>query len=251
MATKKKELTVEEKLKQLYELQLIDNELTELKILKGELPVEVSDLEDQIAGLQTRYDKQAGQISDQESTITGHKANIQEATSLIERYESQSQNVKNNREFEALEKEIEMQNLEIQLSNKKISGAQIEIEKITEKKNETNIRLEQKKADLEQKKIELERITKETEKQEKKLLKESDALRKNIEERLLIAYDRTRNNYRNGLSVVPVERNSCGGCFNHIPPQVQLEIGMRKKIIACEHCGRILVDGNILETEAV
>jgi len=250
MATKK-DLTVEDKLKQLYELQLIDNELTELHILKGELPMEVKDLEDEIAGLETRHERLQGQVNDQNSEIERHNANIQEANNLITRYTTQLDNVKNNREFEALTKELEMQRLEIQLSEKRIRESGVIIEKKEETQKETKVRLDQKKADLDIKKVELEKISEDTEKQEKKLTKQADSLRKKIEERLLEAYDRTHNSYRNGLSVVPVERNSCGGCFNHVPPQIQLEIGMRKKIIACEHCGRILVDGNILETEAV
>ena len=247
----KKELTVEEKLKQLYELQLIDNELTELHILKGELPMEVKDLEDEIAGLETRLNRVENQIGDQDAEINRHKANIEEANNLIARYTTQLDNVKNNREYEALTKELEMQRLEIQLSEKRMREADVIIEKKKETQVETKGRLEQKQKDLETKKVELKKISEDTEKQEKKLLKESDGLRKNIEDRLLKAYDRTRKSYRNGLAVVPVERNSCGGCFNHVPPQMQLEIGMRKKIIVCEHCGRILVDGNILETAAV
>ncbi|MEM0991553.1 MAG: C4-type zinc ribbon domain-containing protein [Bacteroidota bacterium] len=247
----KKELTVEEKLRQLYELQLIDNELTELHILKGELPMEVKDLEDEIEGLQTRLDRLQNQIDDQDAEIGRHKANIEEANNLIARYSTQLDNVKNNREYEALTKELELQRLEIQLSEKRMREADIVIEDKKEKQSETQGRADQKIKDLERKKVELKKITEDTEKQEKKLIKEADKLRKRIEDRLLKAYDRTRTSYRNGLAVVPVERNSCGGCFNHVPPQIQLEIGMRKKIIACEHCGRILVDGNILETEAV
>ncbi|MEM6699565.1 MAG: C4-type zinc ribbon domain-containing protein [Bacteroidota bacterium] len=246
MATKK-ELTVEEKLRQLYELQLIDNELTELHVLKGELPMEVKDLEDEIEGLETRHARVQRNIDDQQSEIARHRANIEEANNLIVRYKSQLDNVKNNREYEALTKELEMQHLEIQLSEKRIGEAEVIIGTKKETQEETSGRLDQKKVDLERKKVELEKITEDTEKQEKKLIKESETLRKKIEERLLKAYDRVRTNYRNGLAVVPVERNSCGGCFNNVPPQMQLEIGMRKKIIACEHCGRILVDQNILE----
>jgi len=225
MATKK-ELTVEEKLRQLYELQLIDNELTELHVLKGELPIEVKDLEDEIEGLETRHARVQRNIDDQQSEITRHRANIEEANNLIIRYKSQLDNVKNNREYEALTKELEMQHLEIQLSEKRIGEAEIIIGTKQETQDETKGRLDQKKTDLERKKVELEKITEDTEKQEKKLIKESETLRKK-------------------------KRNSCGGCFNNVPPQMQLEIGMRKKIIACEHCGRILVDQNILEPMAV
>ncbi|MEL6718855.1 MAG: C4-type zinc ribbon domain-containing protein [Bacteroidota bacterium] len=250
MATKK-ELTVEEKLRQLYELQLIDNELTELTVLKGELPMEVKDLEDEIEGLETRHARLQRNVEDQESEIARHRANIEEANNLIIRYNSQLDNVKNNREYEALTKELEMQKLEIQLSEKRIGEAEVIIGTKKETQEETKVRLDQKKVDLERKKVELEKITEDTEKQEKKLIKESETLRKRIEERLLKAYDRVRTNYRNGLAVVPVQRNSCGGCFNNVPPQMQLEIGMRKKIIVCEHCGRILVDENILEESAL
>lgn len=246
MAKVKKDLTVAEKLKQLYELQLIDNEKIELEILKGELPIEVSDLEDEIVGLETRLNRLKKNVQEKESEINRHEVIMQEATDLIERYSKQLDNVKNSREYDALTKEIELQKLDIQLSEKRIREARVAMGHKEETLNETQTRFTQKEKDLANKKVELEKIITKTEKQERKLNKESDSVRKKIETRLLKAYDRISTNYRNGLAVVTVERNSCGGCFNKIPPQLQLEIKQRKKIIACEHCGRILVDDNIL-----
>ncbi|TXB62026.1 zinc ribbon domain-containing protein [Phaeodactylibacter luteus] len=239
------EPTVAEKLKSLYELQTVDSKIDEIEILKGELPIEVSDLEDEIAGLDTRVNRLKGQIEDYNKEISNHQANIKEAEALIERYNSQLDNVKNNREYDALMKELEMQNLEIQLSEKKIRGAEKERERKEETLKATEDRLAGKQKDLETKKVELEEIIKKTEKEEQALRKASEKARKGIEARLLKAYDRTRTNYRNGLAVVTVERSACGGCFNMIPPQLQLEIAMSKKIIACEHCSRILVDDSI------
>jgi predicted nucleic acid-binding Zn-ribbon protein len=242
----KKELTVEEKLKQLYELQLIDNELVELEILKGELPIEVGDLEDELAGLETRVKRLENNVKDIEDEIRQNEANIHEANNLIVKYNSQLDNIKNNREYESLLKEIELQGLDIKIFEKRIREGRIALEKKLETLKHNQERVAAKKKDLDLKKLELEKITVDTDKQVKKLNKEADKLRKNIEERLLKAYDRIRRNYRNGLAVVTVERNSCGGCFNNVPPQLKLEIGQRKKIIACEHCGRILVDPNIM-----
>jgi len=241
-----KELTVAEKLKQLYQLQLIDSEIGEIEVLKGELPMEVSDLEDELMGLETRIGRLDNSIEDLEKDISSHKANMKEAEALIARYEKQMDNVKNNREYDALTKEIEMQKLEIQLSEKKIKEATGYLDSKKETKVSAGERLTGKKEALEEKKVELEKIISKTEKEEEKLKKKAVKQRKNIEDRLLKAYDKVRTTYRNGLGVVTVQRNSCGGCFNKIPPQLQLEIGMRKKIIACEHCGRILVDDNIL-----
>ena len=241
------ELTVAEKLKNMFELQLVDSQIDEIQILKGELPIEVSDLEDDIAGLETRISRLDNVIQEMEGEASKHEANIIEANTLIERYEKQMDNVKNNREYDALTKEIEMQRLEIQLSNKKIRGMQDEIVKKKETFKATQARLDSKKADLDTKKVELEQIIEKTDKEEKKLRTLSDEARKNVEARLMKAYDKIRNSYRNGLAVVTVARNACGGCFNQIPPQMQLEIGQRKKIIACEHCGRILVDDILID----
>jgi uncharacterized protein len=239
------ELSIEEKLKQLHELQMIDSEIDQIAILKGELPMEVDDLEDEVGGLETRVNKLAAVIKDMEDSINKHKANIIEANNLVAKYEKQMDNVKNNREYDALAKELELQRLEVQLSEKKGReiqsqlGAKIDTRKVAEE------RLAQKQADLKAKKVELESIIEKTEKEEEKLQKKSEKAQKAIDERLLKAYKKIRGAYRNGLAVVTIERDACGGCFNKIPPQVQLEISLKKKIIACEHCGRVLVDDEV------
>ena len=240
------ELTVEEKLKGLDELQMIDSKIDELEILKGELPMEVSDLEDEIAGLETRHRRINENVEDLEGEISRYNSNITEAKALIERYTKQSDNVKNNREYEALTKELEMQKLDIQLFEKKIKEANVALEAKQETLKATTERLDAKKADLTAKKVELEAIQEKTAKEEEKLRKKSDRARKKIDDRLLKAYNKIRTSYRNGLAVVTVERSSCGGCYNKVPPQLQLEISMRKKVIVCEHCGRVLVDDNIM-----
>lgn len=247
----RKDQTIAEKLKNLYELQLIDSELDEIEILKGELPKEVEDLEDRIAGLETRVERTQNTIDGLEKEINKHEGNIQTAKTLIERYEAQMDNVKNNREYEALMKEQEMQRLEIQLSEKKIKEAKYKIETKKEAFDEVVNYLKRHQTELEKKNEELKEVVKDTDKKEKQLKKKSDSARKKVEDRLLKAYDKIRSTYRNGLAVVTVERESCGGCYNMVPPQTQLEIGLRKKIIACEHCGRILVDDHILHDEEV
>lgn len=241
------ELTVAEKLKNMFELQLIDSQIDEIQILKGELPIEVSDLEDDIAGLETRTSRLEKNVKELEDEVNRHQANINEANALIERYEKQMDNVKNNREYDALTKEIEMQRLEIQLSNKKAKGTKEEVFKKEETLKATQERLASKQADLKTKKVELEQIIEKTDKDEKKLRALSDKAREKVEDRLMRAYDKIRGSYRNGMAVVTVERDACGGCFNQIPPQMQLEIAQRKKIIACEHCGRILVDDILVD----
>jgi predicted nucleic acid-binding Zn-ribbon protein len=236
------EPSVEEKLKALYELQMIDSKIDKIEVLKGELPIEVSDLEDEIVGLDTRVKRLTNNISDFDSEIAKHRSNIKEAEALIERYTRQLDNVKNNREYDALTKELELQRLEIQLSEKKIG--QTDKDKLAKQETLTAAekRLADKQKALETKKKELQEIIKKTEKEEEKLRKQSEKAKKSIEDRLMFSYNKIRNSYRNGLAVVTVERSACGGCFNMIPPQLQLEISMSKKIIACEHCGRILVD---------
>lgn len=240
------DLPIADRLKQLYKLQLIDSQVDEIEILKGELPMEVNDLEDEVAGLQTRVGKLDQQIKDMEAEISQHRGNIKESEALIEKYDKQMTNVKNNREYEALSKELEMQKLEIQLSEKKIR----EMEGLKDAKNETlkatQEKVAAKQADLKVKKDELAGIIAKTEKEETDLKKKSEAAKKNIDERLLKAYNKIRHSYRNKLAVVPITRDSCGGCFNFIPPQAQLEIGLHKKVVACEHCGRILVDDSII-----
>jgi uncharacterized protein len=241
-----KDQSVAEKLKLMYELQLVDSELDQIQILKGELPIEVSDLEDEIEGLQTRSAKIGSQLKESEAEVAKHNNNIKESEANIARYTKQLDNVKNNREYEALTKEIESQNLEIQLSQKRIREYQVIVQQKQETLTATDQRLTLKRKDLDNKKVELAQIIEKTEKEEEKLNKRIEKARKKIEERLLRAYDKTRRSYRNGLAIVTIERDACGGCFNKTPPQVNLEVGLRKKIIACEHCGRILVDNDIL-----
>lgn len=241
-----KEITIADKLSQLYLLQSIDSKKDEISILKGELPIEVNDLEDEIAGLETRLNKIQASVDSLEKEILNHRANITQSETLIGRYEKQLDNVKNNREYDALTKEIEMQKLEIQLSEKKIKETSvIKVTKV-ETLDTTQEKLDKRKADLETKKVELSEIISKTEKEEEKLSKQSESARKNIETRLLRSYDKIRKTYRNGLAVVTVERGACGGCYNLIPPQTQIEIGTMKDIIACEHCGRVLVDESIM-----
>lgn len=238
---------VSDKLRQVYQLQLIDSKIDKIQVLKGELPIEVSDLEDEIVGLETRISKLKEKIADIDHDISSHNANIKESTLLIERYEKQLDDVKNNREYEALTKEIEMQNLEIQLSEKKIKDATLSKETRDTTLAEANEKLAGKQENLSVKKVELEKIIQKTDAEEKKLRKSSDKARADIDERILKSYDRIRSRYRNGLAVVTVKRDSCGGCFNRIPPQLQIEIGLYKNLMACEHCGRILVDDVIAE----
>jgi predicted nucleic acid-binding Zn-ribbon protein len=246
MATKT-DITIEEKLKQLYALQVIDSQIDQVQVLKGELPMEVNDLEDEIAGLGKRVSKLEGAINDLNVEKTNHENKIKEAEILSERYKKKMDEVKNNREFEALTKELEFQELDIKLSTKKIKATEANIEIKKESLTNAQEKLATKVTDLEAKKVELEKIKEKTDKEEIKLNKKADKQRKAIEERHLKAYDKVRKAYRNGLAVATVQRDSCGGCFNKVPPQIQLEIGMRKKIIACEHCGRVLVDGSLVE----
>jgi len=241
----KKTKTIEERLKNLFDLQMIDSKIDQIKILKGALPIEVKDLEDEIAGLDTRINKLNSTLEDVKNHIGKHKENIKTSESLIERYNKQLDDVKNNREFEALTKEIELQNLEIQLSEKRIREANVDSESKADTLAKTEERKAQKQEDLVKKKEELEKIIEKTEKEEKTLSNKSDKARAKIEERMLKYYNKTRNAYRNGLAVVTYGRGSCGGCFNRIPPQLQIEIGNRKELITCEHCGRVLVDHEI------
>ena len=240
-----KDYSVEEKLSSLVKLQKIDSKLDGIQILKGELPIEVSDLEDEIAGLHARQNRIEEEINGMQQFIEDKKTLIKDAQELIKKYEKQSDNVKNNREFEAINKEIEMQTLEVKLAEKHIKDA---TEDIAEKGKQLELAkkaVTTKEANLKGKKGELEKIITETDKEEKNYNKQVIAAREHVDERLLVSYDRIRKNYRNGLAVVPVERDSCGGCFNAIPPQKQSDIKQRKKIIVCENCGRILVDDEL------
>lgn len=240
-----KEYSVEEKLVTMLRLQKIDSKLDEIQILKGELPMEVSDLEDEIQGLQSRQTRVEEEINGITEFIEAKKAAIKESEALIAKYEKQSENVKNNREFEAINKEIEMQQLEIKLSEKHIRDAN---EELAEKIKTLEVAKKQvavKEGVLNHKKSELEKIIVDTEKEETHFNKQSADARSHIDDRLLYSYDRIRKSYRNGLSVVAVDRDACGGCFNSIPPQRQSEIRLHKKIIVCENCGRILVDTDL------
>lgn len=248
MATVTKDFSIEEKLSAVLTLQKIDSKIDEIKILKGELPMEVKDLEDDVEGLQTRIENINQEIEKINQYIIGRQDAKTEAEELIKKYEKQLDNVKNSREFEALTKETELQELEIKLCEKLIRDADGRSADTTNMKVQAEAKLATKADLLAIKRKELEKIIKETEKEEKELSKLSDKAKEKVEERLLFAYDRIRANYRNGLAVVPVLRNSCGGCFNVIPPQKQTEIGQRKKIIVCEHCGRVLVDNDLNES---
>lgn len=236
------EQTVEQKLKALYELQNLHTKIDKIRQIRGELPMEVADLEDEVAGLETRIQKIKAELDDTEDAIVNRKNLIKEAQTLIKKYDTQLTDVKNNREYDALNKEIEIQNLEIQVCEKKIKEHGFEIASKTEIYEQAQAKLETRKGDLEQKRKELETITGETEKEEQGLVKKADKAETQIEERLLTAYNRLRKNAVNGLAVVTIDRDSCSGCFNQIPPQRQLDIRQRKKVIVCEHCGRILVD---------
>ncbi len=237
-----RELTIPEQLAQLFHLQKVDSKLDEIKVMKGELPMEVSDFEDDLIGLNTRKTKLTDLVADIESDIRNHGANAKDSEALIGKYEKQLEKVKNNREFDALNKEIEMQRLEIQLSEKRLKEANISIVSKQESLKNIEEKIAVKEKELKIKKDELASIIEKTEKEEEKLIKDSAKERKEIESRLLKSYDKIRTSYRNGLAVAVIARESCGGCFNKIPPQKQIEIGMMKHIVACEHCGRILVD---------
>ena len=244
---KMQELTVEEKLQNLYELQRIDTEIDKIKTLRGELPLEVQDLEDEIAGLETRIENLKVELGELDKTSSTRKMDIKKAEEAIKKYSEQLDNVRNNREYDALSKEIEFQKLEIELQEKRIREAQkakAEKEALME---ESKKRYEDKVSDVEAKKGELNDIINETHKDEESLQTKSEELAATIDERLLTAYRRIRSNARNGLAVVTVDRDACGGCFNKIPPQRQLDIRSRKKIIVCEYCGRILIDKYICD----
>lgn len=246
-----KDYSVQDKLAGLVRLQKIDSKLDEFAILKGELPMEVNDLEDEIQGLHSRKTRIEEEINGINEYIETRKEAIKEAEELAKKYEKQSTNVKNSREFDAINKEIEMQQLEVKLAEKHIKDAN---EEMGEKVRTLDIAKKQiatKEGVLNHKKGELEKIIADTEKEEKQYRKLSDNARGEVDERLLYSYDRIRSSYRNGLSVVPVERDACGGCFNSIPPQRQSEIRLHKKIIVCENCGRILVDEALNENTSV
>ena len=243
------EISVEDRLRALFSLQLVDSEIDKIKTLRGELPLEVQDLEDEIAGLETRLGNLKEEVAALEKAVAGKHNEIASAEALIKKYDDQQKNVRNNREYDSLSKELEFQTLEIELCNKKIKEFMYQLEDKKVVIGESEVLLNDRSADLENKKSELDEIISDTQKEEDTLLKKSEKTQKIIEERLLTAYKRIRSNARNGLAVVSVKRDACGGCFNQIPPQRQLDIKSRKKIIVCEYCGRILVDDEILNEE--
>ncbi|HLT41085.1 MAG TPA: C4-type zinc ribbon domain-containing protein [Sphingobacteriaceae bacterium] len=236
------EKTVEQKLQALWNLQTIHTQIDKIHQVRGELPIEVADLEDEVAGLETRIAKIRAELDDKEDAIVARKNMIKDSQAAIKKYEVQLNEVKNNREFDALNKEVEIQGLEIQVCEKKIREIEYDIQIKTENYDRTQEDLESRKQDLAAKKEELANIVSETEKDEKALSSKIEKAEAKIEERLLVAYNRLRKSAVNGLAVVTIDRDSCSGCFNQIPPQRQLDIRQRKKIIVCEHCGRILVD---------
>ena len=236
------EMPVEEKLRILYELQQIDSKIDEIKTLRGELPLEVQDLEDELAGLETRITNFKTEVEDLEQQIGKKKLDIKNSEGLIAKYNEQQKNVRNNREYDSLSKEIEYQTLEIELSEKRIKEYTQQVKDKKELIEQAEILHKDRDGDLQGKKGELENIIKGTQKEEAELNKRSDGYQEIIEPRLLTAYKRIRGNARNGLAVVTVKRDACGGCFNKIPPQRQLDIKVRRKVIVCEYCGRILVD---------
>ncbi len=236
------DLTVEEKLKTLYQLQAALSSIDEKRALRGELPLEVQDLEDEIEGLTTRVEKIKAEIADFQRAIAQKKGEIVEAEASVARYKNQLNDVKNNREYDTLSKEIEFQTLEIELCNKKIREANARIQDKEEELKAAEDLIGERNGDLEVKKAELEEIVAETRAEEDKLKEKVKDLESRIETRLLTSFKRIRKNARNGLGVVYVQRDACGGCFNKIPPQRQLDIKMHKKIIVCEYCGRIMID---------
>jgi len=236
------ENTVAQKIDALKNLQSIDSQLDEIKKVRGALPDEVADLEDEIAGIETRIEKFKTELADLEGNISDHKTQIKNSEALIKKYQEQQMNVRNNREYDAITKEMELQTLEIQISEKRIKEAGVKIENKKEEISATENNLSERQKDLENKKAELEVLTKESEADEKKLLSDREKAGKKLEERLLTSYQKLRDNARNGLAVVPVSRGACGGCFNVVPPQRQADIREKKKLIVCEHCGRILAE---------
>lgn len=246
----KKDSAIANKLDQLSELQSIHSKIDQIQILKGELPIEVADLEDEIAGMNTRLQKIEKDIEAAHEQITTRRNTIKDAQTLITKYERQLDTVKNNREFDALSKEIELQKLDIQISEKKIKESTFSIDSAQNQLQDLSAKIESKTANLDAKKKELSFIVAETEKEENDLTEKANNIEVAADPKLLTAYKRIRGTYRNGLAVVHVERNACGGCFGKIPPQTQAEIKLKKKITTCEHCGRILTDVEDFDADA-
>ena len=246
---KKTDVTVEEKLRALYDLQLIESRVDEIRNVRGELPLEVEDLEDEVAGLQTRIEKLEADLEVIDNDITSKKNLIEDAKAAIKKYTEQQKNVRNNREFNALSKEVEFQELEIELAEKHIKEYRAQIEQKNEVIDQTKKRLEERQNHLTHKKNELDEILAETQKEEQALIQKAKDFEEQIEERLVKAYKRIRSSVKNGLAVVPIERGASGGSFFTIPPQVQMEIAGRRKIITDEHSGRILIDEQLAQEE--
>lgn len=245
------EFTVEQKLKTLFQLQTMLSEIDKIKTLRGELPLEVQDLEDEIAGLGTRIDKIKAEVTGLKSDIAMKKIDIEKAKASVDKYTTQQDNVRNNREYEFLTKEIEFQNLEIELSEKKIREFTEQQQECETEIENFSAELDDRTKDLEEKKGELDEIVSETKMEEEKLRDKAKDLETKIEPRLLQSFKRIRKNSRNGLGIVYVQRDACGGCFNKIPPQRQLDIRSRKKIIVCEYCGRIMIDPELAGVDAM
>ncbi len=244
-----KNISVEDKLRAMYELQSVVSDIDKIKTLRGELPLEVQDLEDGIAGLRTRLSNLEEEIKSLDTAINNKKIAIKDSQELIAKYTEQQNNVRNNREFDSLSKEIEFQNLEIELAEKRIKEFSAEMAEKKEAIDISKAQLKEREEDLDRKKKELNEIIEETKIEEEKLKTKSEKIELFIEPRLLTAFKRIRKNARNGLAVVTIQRDACGGCFNKIPPQRQMDIANRKKIIVCEYCGRILVDKDINTTD--
>jgi len=247
--TKKTTASVEDKLKALHQLQVIDTKVDKIRIVRGELPLEIEDLEDLMVGLNTRLEKFNEELTTINDNIAANKNSVALAADAIGKYEKQLKNIKNNREFTSLTKEVEFQNLEIQLAEKNKAQNKANVLHKTEIINACSAQITDKEEELKIKQSELNKIIKETEKEEVSLMKDSSKAEKVIDERLLNAYKRIRSKVTNGLAVVSVERDACGGCFSQIPPQRQLDIQMHKKVIVCEHCGRIMIDSNIFQEQ--
>ena len=244
------DIAIEKRLVALYTLQRVDSEIDKIRIIRGELPQSIQDLEDEIAGLQTRIENFTNDINLKESSIKARNAEIEEHNAMIKNYEKQQDNVRNNREYESLNKEIEFQGLEIQLCERKNREDNASIKELNQRIEAANLLLSNRQNELNIKKDELDDIIKETEKDEERLLSKSKEQEQYIDERYLSGYKRIRKAARNGLAVVTIDRDACGGCFSKIPPQRQTEIKMHKKVIVCEHCGRILVDDDIANKAA-
>lgn len=238
----KSDVSVEEKLRALFKLQQIDTKIDKIRTVRGELPLEVQDIEDDIAGLEVRTAKLTEEVNEFKTELSNKVNAKKDATAAIKKYEAQQAKVRNNREYDSISKEIEFQKLEIELAEKRTKEAEYQLSVKTALLGTIQAQVDEKKRELDIKQKELKEITDETQTQETELMAQSEKAQKTIDERLLTAYNRLRKNFRNGLSVVAVERDACGGCFNQIPPQRQMDIRQHKKVIVCEHCGRILVD---------